>query len=66
MPTTMSKLTDQIALITKDRPSETVPAAQVAALIAGKGRVEHLQALANEYSLDLRLERRPKRDRDEK
>lgn len=64
----MSKLTEQIAALVKDQPSTTVPDAQIDALLAGKGRVEHLQALADEHGMVLRLEKQPKRDakRDER
>lgn len=58
----MSKLTEQIAALVKERSSTAVPDEQVQALIEGRGRVEHLQALADEYGMVLRLERLPKRE----
>lgn len=62
----MSKLIEQISALVKDQPSKAVPAAQVQALLAGKGRVEHLQALADEFGMVLRLERQAKPKRDDR
>lgn len=42
----------------KQGPSKSVPSAQVNALAAGRGRVEHLQAFAEEFGYELRLERK--------
>lgn len=45
----------------QDMVRSRVTKAQVNALLAGKGRVEHLQQLADEYGVELRLERKAKR-----
>lgn len=58
----MSRIPDQLRKLAEEHgPAKTIPEAQVNALLAGKGRVEHLQQLADEYGVELRLERKAKR-----
>lgn len=62
----MSRIPEQLRrLIEEHGQSEKVPQAQVDALLAGRGRVEFLEQLADEYGVELKLEKRP-RKRDEK
>lgn len=62
----MSRIPEQIRrLIEEQGPSRKVPEPQVDALIAGRGRVAFLEKLADEYGVELKLEKRP-RKRDEK
>jgi hypothetical protein len=58
----MSKIAEQIRKIQDEQgQSKTVAQAQVDALLAGKGRVEYLVTLADEYGMELRLERKARK-----
>jgi hypothetical protein len=62
---TMSKIREQILKLADEQgPCKSIPEAQLNALLDGRGRVEFLQKLADEYGVELKLEKRPRKQKE--